>query len=195
MLRRYFTTGIISLALIAVIMSPSFCHSQVFKLDKENSELSVSGTSSLHDWNTNAELQTGELEFLDIERGELKSIVFSVESESLKSGKTGMDKSTYKALNTARFQSIDFKFTSNTRIIKNSEFNFQIIGKGVLIICGVTKEVSMIFNLEINNETVLLMGKHTILMTDFGIEPPKAFFGAIKVGNEIEITFKSVFKR
>jgi hypothetical protein len=32
-----------------------------------------------------------------------------------------------------------------------------------------------------------------MLMTDFGIDPPKALLGTIKTGDEIEVKFKSIF--
>lgn len=193
---RYFNSSIQkkSLLILALFLLAALSYAQVYKLDNDTSFLKVEGTSSLHDWHVDAEQQSGTLEFSDIKQGQLKSIVFSVVSESLKSGKSSMDKNTYKALKTDKFPSIDFSFLRSTDISKTDDNTFQVVGIGKLTVCGVSKEIPMSFDLKLKNNVILISGENSILMTDYGIDPPKALLGTIKTGNELTITYKSVFK-
>ncbi|TCK66684.1 YceI-like domain-containing protein [Winogradskyella wandonensis] len=174
--------------------SLSILCAQSYKLDNKTSFLQVNGTSSLHDWHVDAERQSGILEFSNIDEGAIKSIKFSVESESLKSGKSGMDKNTYKALKTKSFKTIDFSLTKIISVNELSEGHYNVKAEGKLLICGVSKVIPMDFELIIKNESAQIIGKNTLLMTDYGIEPPRALLGTIKTGDEIVISYKTVFK-
>ena len=103
-----------------------------------------------------------------------------------------MDKKTYKALKTDEYKSISFlsKEISTTKL---SETSYKLIIKGALTICGVEKPISLESVLTKKDGVFLLEGNYKLLMTNFGIDPPKALLGAIKTGDEIEIKFKSVF--
>ena len=72
-------------------------------------------------------------------------------SESLKSGKNGMDNKTYKALKTDDFKTIIFKMVEvkSNKKIDDSTFEIKIIGN--MTICGVTKLIPIDF---IINNTV-----------------------------------------
>lgn len=166
---------------------------QKFKLDSETSFMQVSGTSSLHDWFVQVENQTGFIQFDDVASNKIVKIEFSTESESLKSGKKAMDKKTYKALKTDEFKTIKFSLTSVKSISDKTSNQFKLAAVGNLTICGVTKSVELLFDCEKKDNLIVLNGSHKMLMTDYGIEPPKALLGTIKTGDEIEIKFKSIF--
>lgn len=193
---RFFHSSVrnINLSLLVLIFVSALSNSQVYKLDNQTSFLKVEGTSSLHDWHVDAEEQSGSIEFSDLNNGQLKSIKFSVVSESLKSGKSSMDKNTYKALKTDKYKTIDFNFLNSTDVTKKGEGQFQVKGNGKLTVSGVSKEIPMSFDITLKNGAVLISGQNTILMTDYGIEPPKALLGTIKTGDKLTITYKSVFK-
>src|SRR5690606_25975792 len=64
------------------------------------SELKVTGTSTLHDWEMVSKDATGQAA-VTLENGQFKSISslsVTLKAESLKSGKSQMDKNAYKAL-------------------------------------------------------------------------------------------------
>jgi polyisoprenoid-binding protein YceI len=166
---------------------------QTYSLDNGTSFLQVNGTSSLHDWHLDAEKQSGLIEFSDLSSADISRLKFSVESESLKSGKSSMDKNTFKALKTDKYKTIDFDFKDVKSIEKLNENSYMVSLNGNLTVSGVTKQVTIGFKLVIDNNLIKLNGEKTILMTDFGIEPPKALLGTIKTGDEITIAFKPVF--
>ena len=169
--------------------------SQTYVLNNSSSELEVQGTSSLHDWEITAEEQSGDAQIENSEDFTIKTLSFSVKAESLKSGKSGMDKNTYKALNTNKYKTIDFNLTSVSKIEKISENSFKATVKGDLTISGSKQSISLTLNLKLDGSKLLVEGEKPLKMTDFGIEPPKALLGTIKTGDAIKIIFKSIYNK
>ena len=179
---------------IFLLIGVLFLHAQTYTLDNKTSFLQVNGTSSLHDWHVDAEKQSGFIDFNNVDEVAINTIKFSVESESLKSGKSGMDRNTYKALKTKSFKNIEFNLTTVESVAKVTKGVYNIKGKGKLIICGVTKIIPLDFKLMIKDKIMSISGENTILMTDYGIKPPTALLGTIKTGDEIVIKYKTIFK-
>ena len=182
------------LLLFVFMTTPFFVQAQKLTLDNETSFLQVLGTSSLHDWHVQAEKQSGNLVFSDVDKFAISSLTFSVESESLKSGKSAMDKKTFEALNTKKYKSIEFILTEVLSTNKKTEKRYEISASGNLVINGVKKPITLKFSIEKNDKVYIIEGSHKLLMTTFGIAPPKALLGTIKTGDEIEVKFKSIFK-
>ena len=167
---------------------------QTYSLNNNTSFLEVHGTSSLHDWHVDAEEQSGKIVITNTENLEIKSLSFSVKAESLKSGKSSMDNNTYKALNTDDYKPIDFKLNSVKQVEKVKENSFKVSVLGNMTISGVTKTITLELTIKLDGTKVLIECEKSILMTDYGIDPPKALLGTIKTGNKINIIFKSVFE-
>lgn len=183
--------------LITTILLVQTLHSQNFNLSN-NSSITLSGTSSLHDWDVEVESFSGNILFNDFENMDISDIKINVISESLKSGKKGMDKNTYKALKTKDHKNILFQFSKVESISKIDDSSYRINGQGQLSITGVTKDVNIDFllsknDLENGEGTCSITGSCTINMTDFGIEPPKALLGTIKTGEVIKVKFNTSF--
>ncbi|SDH89973.1 YceI family protein [Winogradskyella thalassocola] len=184
---------------LAVLLSSLFSFqvalSQNYILSNSSSVLEVHGTSSLHDWTLETEKQSGKAVITNSEDLEISSLNFSVEAESLKSGKSSMDKNTYKALNTDDHKTIDFNLTALKNVTKLSDQSFKVSASGKMTISGVTNSITIDMTVKLEGNKLLLNGEKSIKMTDFGIDPPKALLGTIKTGNEIKIEFKSVFEQ
>src|SRR5690606_8343444 len=89
-------------SLLIMIVTTQISVAQTYNLNNASSTLKVEGTSNVHDWEIVAKEQQGKL-IAEMDNGQLVKISqldFTVKAESLKSGKSGMDKNTYKALNT-----------------------------------------------------------------------------------------------
>lgn len=167
---------------------------QQFNLNNQESKLNVLGTSSLHDWEITAECQNGKIIFSDINTCSIEKCDISVKSESLKSGKKGMDKNTYKALKTDDFKTINFQLIKLVDVVKKADGKFTVKTTGDLTVTGIKKRIFLNFDIDTSlAESIILTGEKTIKMTDFNIDPPKALFGTITTGNEITIKFKSIF--
>lgn len=177
-----------------VFVISAVAYSQDYKLDNDTSFMKIEGTSSLHDWHINVEKQTGTIVLEQSETISVKGLNLTVESESLKSGKSRMDKNTYKALETDDYKKITFKLKKTTEIKSLGDNIYEVKGIGQLTIVGNTKDITMTLKIEIKDDMVLLSGKNEIKMTDFGVEPPTALLGTIKTGDAITITYKTTFK-
>lgn len=177
-----------------VFVISAVAYSQDYKLDNDTSFMKIEGTSSLHDWHINVEKQTGTIVLEQSETISVKGLSLTVESESLKSGKSRMDKNTYKALETDDYKKITFKLKKTTEIKSLGDNIYEVKGIGQLTIVGNTKDITMTLKIEIKDDMVLLSGKNEIKMTDFGVEPPTALLGTIKTGDAITITYKTTFK-
>lgn len=187
-----FVKKIATVFVLALIYS-SVTNAQNYSLDKVNSDLTIFGTSNVHDWEIKAENQQGNL-VLNSEN-DIKSLQIIIEAEGLKSGKSGMDKNTYKALNTKSHKSIEFNYTKTTSINKNGDNSYKFHIQGELKINGVTKNIPMTVDVQVTNNNVTFTGKKTIKMTEFEVEPPTALLGTIKTGAEVTISFNSKFNK
>jgi polyisoprenoid-binding protein YceI len=168
---------------------------QESKLNLAESKLTVFGTSNLHDWDIVAKAMGGKATF-DFDANVLKdieSLDFSVESEQLLSGKSGMDSNTFKALNSKKYKTINYKLTKIVKITKVSANTFTIEAQGDLTIAGTTKNITQVFTAVVSGKKVVLSGKTKITMTQYKIVPPTALFGTIKTGPDVTVDFKVTY--
>lgn len=154
-------------------------NAQQVNLKNQESSLQVLGTSSLHDWEVVAKEQSGSITFKDMEAAEIEKISFEVIAESLKSGKSGMDKNIYKALNTNAHKKISYQLVTVKGVEAKGNGKFNVKTEGDLTISGTKKRVPLDFTLEISGGKVRLTGEKKLKMTDFNVTPPKALMGTI----------------
>ncbi len=168
---------------------------QTYQLNNGISKLKVEGTSNIHDWEIVAEKQQGKLsaEVQDGKITKINQLDFTVTAESLKSGKSGMDKNTYKALSTDKHKKIIFKLTKVNSIDCSATNSCKIVATGNLTIAGKTNSIDIDFDAKIYGTKIIFIGSKTLKMTDFGVDPPKAMFGTITTGDVIVIKFESSF--
>ena len=182
---------------MALGLLPIATSAQSHKLSNGEGEVTVTGTSTLHDWEEVAEQKSGSISLDNTgELPKIKSLKFTVEAESLKSGKGAMDKNTYKALNTDDYKQIVFELKQVKSIspVVSTANKYRVVATGNLTISGTTNTIDLPFNLTVTDSKVLLEGKKPLKMTDYNIEPPKALLGTITTGDEIEVHFNTVWK-
>ncbi|HEY0175530.1 MAG TPA: YceI family protein [Pedobacter sp.] len=162
--------------------------SQVKFHAKDNLQLVISGTSTLHDWtmkSTKADCNaTLTLNSAGQPAG-LTALSFSLPAESLKSDHTAMDKNAYKALKTEQFPSITYKLSSAT---VESDGSIKCLGK--LTIAGATLETDVLATAKLNaDQSITISGSKKISMKDFKISPPTFMLGTVKTGNDIVVKY------
>jgi len=154
-------------------------------------ELKLTGTSSLHDWEMTSTTATGKLEGT-VENNKLtviKSLVVEMPAESIKSGKSGMDKNAYKAIQTDKFKTIKFELKSSAKLTDGS-WNLT----GVFTIAGVSKQVTVKAKETSTAGQYSFEGTYAFKLTDYKITPPTALMGTVKTGDDVKINFKVKFK-
>lgn len=155
----------------------------------------VAGTSSLHDWTMDSKTATGEAA-ITTEGNALKSIEklnVSLNAETLKSGKSGMDTNAYKALDTKKNPNISFNIKQIKSIAKKGN-RYLIEAEGSLTVAGETKLISVQGEAYPVNGTLKITGDKKFKMTDFKVDPPTALMGTVKTGDEITINFNLTYK-
>ncbi|MDZ7807524.1 MAG: YceI family protein [Gracilimonas sp.] len=172
-------------------LSSIFVSAQSYNVDIENSKVVIDGTSNVHDWQSEAEQFSGNA-MIKIEDDSLISISdlqFNVVVDGIKSGKGGMDSKTYDALNKKKHPNIMFALSEVSSINDSS-----LTATGDLTISGVTKSVQMDVSYEILPDgSVLFKGTQNINMKDYDVDPPRAMFGAIRAGEEVDVIFDAKF--
>jgi hypothetical protein len=130
------------LSLMALfILTCQLIQAKQFNLINKESSLTVLGTSSLHDWHITAEQQSGKIIFKDLEAGAVDKCTVDIVVESLKSGKSSMDKNTYKALNSSSYKTISFQLIEVKETSSKGSGKFTVKADGDLTISGVKKRI------------------------------------------------------
>lgn len=185
-------TLIFMVATATTVKAQSFTEYQA----TNQSQLSISGTSSLHDWHMkldalNCKIMGEEVSGKDMV---LKNIDFEAKVSNLKSNESSiMDNKAYKAMKEDKFPTISFT-GDKVLTLPLSHDQFSGTVSGLLSIAGKKKEVQI--NIKGNSEKGLITveGVYPLKMSDFGINPPTAFFGTLKTGDQIKVHFKILFK-
>lgn len=156
-----------------------------------NQEFKVSGTSTLHDWDMVSDDATGEGQITigNQKITRINSLVVTLPTKSLKSGKGSMDDNAYEALVAKKYPDIQFELIEIETITDQS-----LRAKGNLTITGTTSLVPLQVDYKITGNTIQFFGSFPITFTQFNIEPPKALLGTIKTGDKLQISFETTFK-
>ncbi|UZH54115.1 YceI family protein [Salinimicrobium tongyeongense] len=182
---------------LVMVFSANTMAGQTFNVNSGASSLKVEGTSNIHDWELSAKELQGSIK-VQMEDGQLvqlDQLQFAVVAESLKSGKGGMDKNTYKALDTDKHRRITYELSSVKNLDCTSKTSCKVTTNGVLTIAGTKKNVELIFDAKVAGDKITLSGDKKIKMTDFKVDPPTAMFGTITTGDEVNIKFQTVFTK
>lgn len=151
------------------------------KISSSNVKTTVAGTSTLHDWTMTSQQGT----FSGTVAGNvINDIKYTMNSKTLKSGKSAMDNNAYKAMQADKFPAISFVATSVN------------IGKGTmtgkLTVTNVTKNVSFPVTVNKTGDSYTITGIESIKMTDYGVTPPSFMMNTVKTGDLIKITVNVV---
>jgi len=180
--------------LILFVLASNLVQAQQLSLANSESTLTVLGTSNIHDWHLDAKNQSGSIIFKDLQSCLIEAITLNVEAESLESGKSGMDKNTFKALNTDDYKTISFQLVEVISLTDKGNDVYESKVSGDLSISGTTQRIELNLSINVLESSVKLTGEKIIKMTDFGVEPPKALFGTITTGDQLTIKFSTVFQ-
>ncbi|MFZ6051395.1 YceI family protein [Halocola ammonii] len=167
---------------IAIVFASQLAIGQTYSSKLTESSMTVSGTSTLHDWESDVEDFTA---LCVIEGEEIESATFSAKVKSIKSGTGSMDENTYEALNAEDHKQITFK---SNKVQKSGN---NLVVNGVLTIAGESQNIRMNLIMEKwQANSLSVKGEYTLKMTEYGIDPPTAMWGTIKTGNEVTIKFE-----
>jgi hypothetical protein len=192
----------INLLSFLMVIICSFTYAQTTKYNvSEETKMTVSGTSTLHDWTSEVNEVKGFVEVSDkfgkngkVKKGEAVEVVsirVPVKSIISPRGAT-MDKKTYDALKSEDNPEIIFDMKNCTVSSVDGDV-FVVTAKGDLTIAGIIKKVE--FPVEgkiLSGDKMNFSGAYKLNMKEYDMEPPSAMFGQIVTGEEVEIKFELV---
>lgn len=187
-------------ALIALLtMAPIRAAAQDVPLTLASAKVSIAGTSNIHEWTAaSTDVRITKLTLAGgasgaglltavLNPGTVTAFEIAVRTKSLASPKEGVDKNMHKALKADEFANITFRlvrFESKTGVTR---------AVGTLKIAGVEKEVAFDLKTTSTATTLSVSGEVPLLMTDYGITPPKALMGMLKTDPKVVVKFETAF--
>ena len=184
-----------------VFISQALIAQVEYKVDEE-STMTITGTSTIHDWTSKVNEINGVYIFKNeishkklpksgaiVDQVKLVIPVLSIESPR---GST-MDKKTYNALKSETHPDLTFEVKSDNieLIVDKAEGKFLLRADGSLSMAGVSKEVNVSLECQrMKDGRLKISGSYPINMMDYNIEPPSAMFGQIKTGKDVMIDFE-----
>lgn len=162
------------------------------------SELTVEGTSSMHDWHCKTDKLNA---YVDVDPGYTKDLTkvarpivavkVNIVVKTLSCGNSQMDRNMYSTLKADENQLIKYTLTGYDILSGSvSPTSFAASTKGSLAIAGQEKPVEMKISAERTGDgKAVATGEQTLLLSDFGIKAPSFMFGTLKVGNQVKVKF------
>jgi len=161
------------------------------------SSLSISGSSNVNTFSCLCEQPLQPMQIgLTVQPGDqlarFKGAVLELKSRALDCGHKGMNKDMYQTLEADQHPTIDIKLEAvRYQPGYSPEFCSEwvtMLASANLTVAGRTKRVHLqIQGKQTGEDQYRFRSQLPIQMTDFGIEPPTALLGLVKVDNEITI--------
>lgn len=162
----------------------------------ESSKLRINGTSNVNDFECiyEDEIETDTLTH-SIQIQDTSIAVqgddISLRVNSFNCGKRGINRDFRKTMKSDVYPNIDIELLSIV-----SPYGIPTLANVATTLGGVTKEYTIeLYDYQIENGVAIVSGTNRINMSDFGINPPTALFGLVKVRDEIEIEFSLTVKQ
>jgi polyisoprenoid-binding protein YceI len=217
-LRRRARGASVALATLTALLSttparadtPAAGHAISFALDS-GSTLELDGDSTLHKYSAKADgvaAQIGvdgpraasagsALGVAALIRGRFVSkFELTVAVDKLHSGDNGLDKNMRKALKGDQFKEIRFRMDSyDVTGPPTVGAPLTIVLHGRLSLAGVERKIDVQAVGTSVGDGVRLVGSKGLLMTDYGITPPKMMLGTIKTANLITVKFNATLRK
>ncbi len=157
------------------------------------SKLWIEGTSNKSDWTVNATVLAGNVSLKNPAAASgpgVEKVRLVVPSAKILSGKsTIMDRLMHKTLQVEEHPEIVYELTS----AEAGANALALLTHGRLTLAGVTKNVDVpVQGQQLADGKMRFTGSHTLLMTDYGMKPPTAMFGALHTGDEVVVHFDLV---
>jgi YceI-like domain len=196
-LGRTFAVG---LSMAAITIAVTAQEASRPSLAVASARLSIAGTSNIHEYTastttlrvTRVKLASGLAGrgFWEaiLKPGAVEAFEITIPAATLSSPKEGLDKNMHKALNVTAHPDITFRLSR----FESGTVPGSVRATGILKIAGVERTITLDLETQQNESTLTVKGEAQLLMTDFGITPPKAMLGMLKTDPKVTVTFEAV---
>jgi polyisoprenoid-binding protein YceI len=172
---------------------------QVSPLTIDIARVSIAGTSNVHPYTasttavrmTRVQLASSvagpDLWDAIVKPGAIEALDITIAAAQLSSPREGVDKNMHKALKVQEHPEITFSLRRLEAGVSGG-----LKATALLQIAGVEREVAMDIQTERKTGQLVVTGSIQLLMTDYGIAPPKAMLGMLKTDPRVTVTFETV---
>jgi polyisoprenoid-binding protein YceI len=200
-----------SLALIS--LTGSLAHSQSITRTAQSTPLRLfvrtdsrlwfEGSSNVRDWrcdatSVDASIDLDESDAADgdaMASARLRHVQVRVPAHALTCGRSQMDNIMYKALHVDDEPNCR-QIVGRFDVVPRGSNDHALVMQGSLRIAGRERSVRVPVEVEeLRDGTLRAQGALPILMTDYGIKPPSAFFGVLRTENRIVVKFDLLIDR
>ena len=167
---------------------------------RADSRLWLEGSSNVRDWTCSAtsmealidmDRRTMDSQDLQVVAKSIRSVNVKVPVRTLKCGDRHMEANMYQALKAPKAPAVSYivaKFDAIPQIAADG-ISMQVTGR--LSMAGVERSVQMTVATErMRDGTRRARGSVPILMTDFGITPPRPWMGILRTANKVLVQFE-----
>lgn len=167
-------------------------------IELKSGRLWIEGKSTLHDYTaatTSFTVRGTTAPMADqrsvLQPNAVRELVVEVPVMSLTSKEDGLNKNLYKALDAPKYPVITFRLTEYSPVPAEAGV-WTIRAAGTLTIAGVERETEMILHVRAAEDGLHVGGSRDLLMTDFGVKPPKLMMGMLKTDNRVVVRFETI---
>lgn len=166
---------------------------------RNGSTLRIDGTSSVNAFTCIAETVDGHGRLATTPARLASTSVRESQAElnvpvhALDCGKKRMNKDLYEAIEASEHPMIRYRLDEADLLERVGEDTYRLRTRGQLSLAGEERPIEMtVVGKRIGDGQYTVQGSKSLLMSDFGIDPPSALLGLIKAHDRIEVHFDLV---
>ena len=165
----------------------------------ESSEVTIRGTSTLHEWEMSGATVNGTI---DTDPAVWKTpgekparVTVSIPVSSIRSDHSKMDSLMQNALKSKANPDIRYEMAT-AEMTRTAGDSFVVRTTGKFTIAGATRPVTMdVTATRVSDTRYVLTGEAPITMSDYGVKPPTAMLGTIRTGPDVKVSFRWIVGR
>lgn len=192
-------TGLLLAVLFTTAITDEAFSRQTTYIPEEVSKLWIEGRSNINEFECQANKYFGEATLFDDPNPDFLQDVserlflkVEIRVDGFECGRSRMNRDLQQALKSDEFPEIVFMFDNATMLNGPQEDDdaFEIEVHGSLTVAGNTKNIRFVTKAYyLEHDKVRAIGRTTIRMSDFGVEPPTALMGLVKADDELAVNF------
>lgn len=170
------------------------------RLDDTRFDFRVEGTATMKkDWSMTLRQGNSEGSAVFERKGDeitgIAALDIRIRAEGLDGGVKGMNKDAWEALKTDRHPYVEFRMERPEKT-ENAGEAYLVTVSGGLTMAGVTRTVTLEAACrQEGDKSIRCDGACHLLLSDYGVAPPQAFLGMLKVDQAVKISYSAIFRQ